>query len=89
MATSMLVATRAEMETALAAEEMKKSRRSMEVSSFCFDAFNADVVRVDVGNVNEDAVATIKASGATNFIVTVCFIVLLCCNGVVRCFVAY
>ncbi len=68
LATSMLVATRAVMETALAAEEMKKSRRSMDVSSLRSDAFNDDVVRVEVGNENEDAVAARKASDATNFI---------------------
>jgi len=73
-ATSILVATRAEMETALAAEEMKKSRRSMEVASLCFVACNAYNVRVDdrIEGVNADAVAANKARGATaNLIVVV------------------
>lgn len=72
LATPVLVATRAVMETALAAEEMKKSRRSMEVSSLHSAAFNEDDVRaegeVEVGNENDDAVAARRASDDTNFI---------------------
>ena len=68
LATSMLVATRVVMETALVAEEMKKSRRSMEVSSLRSAAVNEDDVRVEVGNENEDAVAARNARDATNFI---------------------
>ncbi len=63
------------METALAAEDTKKSRLSMEVSSLRSAAFNEDVVRVDVGNENEDAVAARNASDATNFILVDCFVV--------------
>jgi hypothetical protein len=73
LATSILVATRAEIETALAAEEIKKLRRSMEVSSFCFVACNACDMRDDrIVGVNADAVAATKArSGATTTLMVV------------------
>jgi hypothetical protein len=79
LATPLLAAKTAElMETALAAEEMKKSRRSMEGSpsgTLCFatsrsrDACDA----CDAGHVNADAVAATKARGATNLIMVVCY----------------
>jgi hypothetical protein len=63
----------------LAAEEMKKSRRSMEGSSsgtLCFaTSWSRDACDAcDAGHVNADAVAATKARGATNLIMVVCYV---------------